>query len=161
MADGATEDATSLSRLVDIIEPEPVSWWPLAPGWWIVIALAFAGITYAGIRLFLKWRRSAYRRSACSELDRMDEAVTVEEINALLKRTALCAWPRKAVASLNCGSWITFLETNGPLTTEAAAALGRSYSSRALSVEEANNLKNSARDWIKRHRQISTKGKAK
>ena len=159
MADTATKDAASLNRLADIIEPEPVSWWPLAPGWWIIIAFAFVGIAYTGIRLFLKWRRDAYRRFACSELDRMGERVTVEEVNALLKRTALCAWPRKAVASLNCGSWITFLETNGPLTTEAAAALGRSYSSRKLSKEEAQNLKESVRDWIKRHRQNSKREK--
>ena len=155
MADTATEDATSLNRLVDIVEPEPVSWWPLAPGWWILIVLAVSGITYLAIRQFIKWRKNAYRRNACLELDRLRTDVTVEEINALLKRTALCAWPRKVVASLNSGSWITFLETNGPLTTEAAATLGRTYSSRTLSQEEATDLKESARDWIKRHRQHS------
>ena len=31
-----------LSRLNDIIAPEPITWWPLAWGWYIVIAIVLA-----------------------------------------------------------------------------------------------------------------------
>ena len=29
-----------LDQLADIHLPDPVSWWPLAPGWWMLLGLA-------------------------------------------------------------------------------------------------------------------------
>ncbi|MBL4711699.1 MAG: DUF4381 domain-containing protein [Gammaproteobacteria bacterium] len=31
-------------NLKDIHLPEPILWWPLAPGWWMVIALLFVAV---------------------------------------------------------------------------------------------------------------------
>ncbi|MEM9659805.1 MAG: DUF4381 family protein, partial [Planctomycetota bacterium] len=33
-------DPYSLDRLVDVIEPEPVAWWPPAVGWVLLILVA-------------------------------------------------------------------------------------------------------------------------
>ena len=30
-----------LAQLRDIHLPEPILWWPLAPGWWVLIVLYF------------------------------------------------------------------------------------------------------------------------
>ena len=32
-------DPGSLQNLNDIVLPAPVPWWPLAPGWWVLIGL--------------------------------------------------------------------------------------------------------------------------
>ena len=32
--------------LRDLHLPEAIGWWPLAPGWWLVIAIALVGIGY-------------------------------------------------------------------------------------------------------------------
>ena len=44
--------------LRDIYLPEPISWWPLAPGWWIIIGGLFA----LAILGFLAWRFYARRQ---------------------------------------------------------------------------------------------------
>ena len=45
--------------LRDIHLPEPVSWWPMAPGWWWVIGLLLlASAVVTGIILYRRYRRS-------------------------------------------------------------------------------------------------------
>ena len=57
-----------LAQLRDIHLPPPISWWPLAPGWWILI---FAG-TFASIwltkTLVQTYRSNLYRRQALKKL---------------------------------------------------------------------------------------------
>ena len=59
-----SQAANPLDQLRDIHLPEAIGWWPLAPGWWLLIILVCLGlITLA--RLFLRRRQaSAYRRQA-------------------------------------------------------------------------------------------------
>ena len=44
-----------LSQLAPLREPMAISWWPLAPGWWIVVALCIAMLT--GWVIWLRKRR--------------------------------------------------------------------------------------------------------
>ena len=44
--------------LRDIHLPEPISWWPLAPGWWILVG----GLLALAILGFLAWRFYARRQ---------------------------------------------------------------------------------------------------
>ena len=38
--------ADSLAQLRDIQLPEPISWWPLAPGWWVlIISVSYTHLT--------------------------------------------------------------------------------------------------------------------
>ena len=39
-----------LSQLRDIHTPDPISWWPLAPGWWIL-----AGLVIIGLVFLIRW----------------------------------------------------------------------------------------------------------
>ncbi|MBU2099372.1 MAG: DUF4381 domain-containing protein, partial [Gammaproteobacteria bacterium] len=41
----------ALSELADIRVPGDVSWWPLAPGWWVLLAVLVALAIYGGWRL--------------------------------------------------------------------------------------------------------------
>ena len=61
-------DPGSLDNLRDIVELPAVSWWPLAPGWWIVIALVAVIAAVNGMRAWKQWKANAYRRAALEEL---------------------------------------------------------------------------------------------
>ena len=58
------KDPASLENLSDIAVPPPVSWWPLAQGWWIVIGIAVIVIAVAVGNMWLRWQANAYRRAA-------------------------------------------------------------------------------------------------
>ena len=147
------EDAADLSRLADIVVPPPVPWWPPAPGWWIVAAALLVTAAMLLVATVRHCRRNAYRRRALVEIDALEpigDAISVAALSAVLKRTALVAYPREQVAPLTGSDWRTFLDRTGggrfPTTTGfAEAACGGA-------VGDGATLSAQARHWVKRHR---------
>ena len=48
--------------LRDLHLPDAIGWWPLAPGWWVVIALVAALLGYILWRVYKHWQFNAPRR---------------------------------------------------------------------------------------------------
>lgn len=102
----------------DLHLPQAIGWWPLAPGWWFLIALALAGLGYLLYRAYKRWRWNAARRVALSELARvkreyasgMDAVTLAIELSELLRRTMLAYAPRAEVASLTGQTWLRWLD---------------------------------------------------
>lgn len=109
-----SEDAKSVSlielldSLVEPVEPTPVSMWPQTWGWALVAAILAFLLAYAGWRWWLGYRANAYRREALQALRTAGGDPTV--IATIIRRTALSAYPRSAVASLNGADWLRFLD---------------------------------------------------
>jgi len=147
-----SSDPASLDNLRDIIVPSPVPWWPPAVGWWFVLALLAAASMVIGVRAWRAWRANAYRRAALREL-RL--ASRVGEIAGILKRTALCAYPRTDIASLSGMAWCRWLENvSGRAVPETARdALTRGVYHRP-SVAVADELRVFVKEWIQHHRSV-------
>ncbi len=151
-----TPDPASLENLRDIAEPPPVSWWPLAPGWWFVIAFLAFGCIVILYRLWCRWQANAYRRAAIAEVQR---ASSDAEIVGVLKRTALCADNRTHVGSLSGKNWCDWLSATGraPVPNEVADRISvgvyRDGSARTPALVEF------ATRWIRQH-QVSRQGDA-
>ena len=154
-------DAASLDRLHDIVLPEPIAWWPPAPGWYVVGALVLLALAILAWRAWRSWRRSAYRRAALAELEQLDDGNRdgLTRLPALLKRTALAAYERTAVASLSGDAWLEFLDAKGGTSsfTRGPGKLLPELSFRPgaaveLDEEEARELFAITRDWIEHHR---------
>lgn len=144
------QDPGSLDNLRDIVMPDPVSWWPLAPGWWILLGLVVTGAGLVAIRLIRAWRTNAYRRAALRELK---SATTVAAVADILKRTALCAWPRSDVASLVGTAWCDWLIATGPvaLPDSTARILTEQIFRDSSTPESVGELTTFADGWIRRH----------
>lgn len=105
--------------LRDLHLPEAVGWWPLAPGWWFLIALAVAGLVYLLYRQFLRWRRNAARRAALSELSDLrrayeagaDAPSLARALSTLLRRGMLAYAPRSEMAGLTGERWLEWLDS--------------------------------------------------
>lgn len=69
-------------QLRDIHLPPPAHWWPLAPGWWLLVAIVLLALAW------LAWRQHRRRlprrrwRDACRELDALQVAHAVDHDNA-------------------------------------------------------------------------------
>ena len=146
-----TQDPASLSRLVDIVQPAPVSWWPPAIGWWFLTAFAIGVTAWFAYRGWRHWRARAYRRAALAELE---SARTNAAVVSLIKRTALAAFRRDQVASLSGRAWCTWLESKCkvPISDAARRALTDDVY-REPAKEASRELIEFASQWIRQHGQ--------
>ena len=104
--------------LRDLHLPDAVGWWPLAPGWWILIALAVAGLCYLTYRQFQAWQSNAARRVALAELSRVrrryqdgvDALTLSKQLSELVRRAMLAYAPRDEVAGLTGERWLAWLD---------------------------------------------------
>lgn len=104
--------------LRDLHLPEVISWWPLAPGWWVLIALLIAGVAYLLRRYLRTHARGAARRHALQQLNALTAAYeqhgnTVafsSDLSELLRRTMLAYAPRREIAGLTGDAWLAWLD---------------------------------------------------
>ncbi len=102
----------------DLHLPEAIGWWPLAPGWWFLIALALIGLAYLAVRAWQGFKVGAARRYALKTLTSIESgweaggnAVTVgTEMSELVRRTMLAYAPRADVAGLTGDAWLNWLD---------------------------------------------------
>jgi hypothetical protein len=97
--------------LRDIHLPEAFSWWPLAPGWWLLILL----LAVIVILVFWLWRlrRRSLKRYCLGELARIRHAVAdgagvsqvLAEVSTLLRRVAISRLGRQPAAKLSGADW--------------------------------------------------------
>jgi len=120
----------SLQQLRDIRDMPPVSWWPPAPGWWLV-ALACLVLGY----LIWRWRMplslrvpipgitlGTWRWDAASALrdlrrrlrDGADAKVVAGDLSELLRRIAMARLGRPACAGLTGEDWLGWLAEQDP-----------------------------------------------
>lgn len=104
--------------LRDIHGLDAVPWWPLATGWWYVIAgivlvavLFAAGYWLMRYAPWLGWRRDAHRqlRALKKALPREDPRVVAGKLSELLRRIAMARSGRKGVAGLTGENWLQWL----------------------------------------------------
>ena len=65
---------TLLSQLRDIHSPAPIPFWPLAPGWWLLLGLFIIALS-VGIYLLVRfWRANEWKRQAKKQFDQKRKA---------------------------------------------------------------------------------------
>ena len=156
------------AQMVDIIEPSAIGIWPLAWGWWALIALAITGISVITVLIIQHQKRNRYRRQALKTLldQRFDNALSQSQfLMHLSKQVALAAYPqeRQHIASLSGERWLQWLngKTAAPLFNTPGAKQWQA-SLYAPNTQQApdNALTIAFKSWIKDHRAPSKGGAA-
>lgn len=143
-----------IDRLVPVSDPEPVALVPQTAGWWWLAAALSIGVLALVWRLMHRRRRNAYRRHALAALQ--DAQHDGAALAAVLRRTALAAYPRAEVASLTGPRWLAFLDsTMGGTHFENGA--GRAivelpYRSGSPVPPDVVDV---VRRWIREHRRVA------
>jgi hypothetical protein len=167
-----------LSQLADIHLPDAVSFWPPAPGWWLLLAVVLFALTLLWHRQYLLWQQNRRLQLVLAELARAlrthqqqsAQAAQANQAglallyacNSLLKRVALLHHGEAEVAPLSGSAWLNFLDRTGgntEFTIGAGKVLGDGeYRPRFEADAEA--LYQVARHWIVQQYQTKKPGTA-
>ncbi len=158
----------TLQGLHDIVLPDPVSWAPQTPGWWVLLGILVVALAWATAAAVRRRRTNRYRKLAMARLARIEtqladpasRADAVTALPILVKQTALAFRRRSEVAALSGSSWLRFLDdsyggsgfTEGPGRLLPSLAYATLATTSALPDEELKSLVNLLRRWIRRHR---------
>lgn len=149
-----------LANLHPLRQPDLIGWWPLAPGWWLLLLAAILCLASLIFVLLRRYRRNAYRRRALIQLQRLhtDYAARREysqylsELNTLLKSVALVAYPRADIAASHGETWRAFLNTSLPREEHFESAFNDAVYQKTCPELDVQQLHRSAQHWIKRHK---------
>ncbi len=122
-----TDPATLPLR--DLHLPDPISWWPLAPGWWLLLTfLLLLVVVLLGTRYLIK--RGRLKRVALAELNHIeqryqandeDSQQLIQALSVLFRRLALTRYPRLEIASLTGEQWLAQLDVALIKTTQSGS----------------------------------------
>jgi hypothetical protein len=149
----------ALANLHDIHLPKPIGWWPLANGWYLLLALITTSFIIGGMcwyryHCYQRPKRHAlqllkqYEQQYQHDNDSISASAMVSE---LLKRVALVYFPRFEVAYLTDDAWLNFLNNTGkqPYFTDTRELLRLlPYQKKAVATDLTPLFK-SAYAWIK------------
>lgn len=106
---------TQLAELHDIHLPDPVAWWPLAPGWWAMASLAV--ILAVCIAVVRQYRRRSLKQAALRELallakshsDEGNVQALATAVGVLIRRVALSLPGGRQYANVHGERWSDYL----------------------------------------------------
>lgn len=144
--------------LRDIHWPDPVGFWPLAPGWWLIGLMVLLATVVGAV--WLRHQARSITRLARMELTllerRHDLAPTerCRRLSCLLRRVCLSLYPRETVAGLSGEAWLTFLDQcfDKPRFSVGTGRqlLEAPYNRHAsLTTGDIDSLFKLSRDWLK------------
>ncbi len=152
-----------LEKLHDIEGLDPISWWPLAIGWWILIMIAIflvCAIAYlTAYRLAFKrsWKNDTFQKLLQLEKNLTDATAreTIITLSEYLRRIVLQRFSREECAGLMGEAWLKWLtahdpknfdwEKKGTVLIEVPYAPGN----LALSTCQIKNLIQAVRQWVR------------
>jgi hypothetical protein len=146
-----------LDRMHSLEMSDPVSWMPQTSGWWVLVTWAFVLVALGIWRIVAYRHRNRYRREALVLLAAIESHAgrcpqAAGQIAALLKRTALVAYPRLQVASLYGADWAEFLCQSAHDDAQVVAAADALAAAAYRTDVDGTALCSPARRWIQVHR---------
>lgn len=146
-------------QLRDVHLPQDISWWPLALGWWLLIAVFAAAVITGLMYLLRKAKRQRYRAAALKELrecyaiwqNNQNASAYLQTANSILKRCVLRF--DQTAAALSGEQWATAL--NQLTTRPLAENLHRAISTQCYHPDprvDIDQLQTQISDWIKTHK---------
>ena len=123
-------------NLKDIHLPEPILWWPLAPGWWMVIALLFVAV---GLLVIAKkiYQSKQLKRDIAAELEiikqqfsqTQNKRVLAKSLSILLRRVCISYQTTQNVAGLTGDDWLLWLDNEQVSSTTRNTAKSLKFQS--------------------------------
>jgi hypothetical protein len=131
-------------QLQDIHLPESASFWPLALGWWLLLALVIVLVSWLIFKILKRAKQKKHRTKILAKFTALEIKLkaepsnnTIAEINTLLRQLAISYYPRAQIASLTGGDWLHFLDESGD-THDFSRGAGRILIEAPYQLEKSN-----------------------
>lgn len=152
---------TDALPLRDIHLPDAISWWPPAPGWWILLGcLIFISLVFFLIKKI--HQKKKLQKAALAELKTIrsnyendkNNTRLAQSISVLLRRASISFYPRHNIASLTGEQWLQHLDNTsdkkGFISTEGQVLLTAPYMPDDNDeIIDANSLVSLCETWIR------------
>jgi len=104
-------------NLRDIHLPDPISWWPLAPGWWIIFTAVIL-LTIAFIVAIKIYISKQLKREITAELENIkqqfeqsqNKSQLAKSLSVLLRRANMSFYSTNNIAGLTGEHWLNWLD---------------------------------------------------
>ncbi len=104
-------------NLRDIHLPEPISWWPIAPGWWILLCgiLLIITVLFIGRKIYKSRQLGRDIRSELEVIkqqfqENQNKPQLAKSLSTLLRRANISYYPQANIAGLTGESWLSHLD---------------------------------------------------
>ena len=153
-------DTLDLSGLRDIHIPEALNtFWPPAPGWWLLLFLIL--LTPIVLYFIHFYRLRSAKIYALKQLEILEQTAKsdagryAEEVSKLLRRIAILRFGKDEVASLAEREWVDFLIKTGDLHLDKKLSDLFAYAPYAkgqvFDTQSLDNLKKAVLTWINKN----------
>lgn len=153
-------------QLRDIHLPEPVSWWPLAPGWWVLMVLGILILILLFVWLRRYLRNQRYRKLLREEHEAIlsrwkthqETTRYCQDVNVLLKRCIRkVSSPEinEAALSQSGAAWLDAIEAiSKPLSDPTRQALAEGAyqpEQRLAAIVNVPDMQKEIAEWLQNH----------
>lgn len=108
-----------LDELKDIHLPASVDWWPLAPGWWVLVALILMVLALVVLKRSRSRKHRQLTQAAIISLNQLaqdkslDKTEWLKALSSLLRQIVINFHGREAGAGLVGEDWLAYLDQRG------------------------------------------------
>ena len=158
-------------QLHDIHLPTNPDIWPLALGWWLLLALILIAAVYLILKISKFLRIKRHKQLLINEYKSLETKLVespnknlITETNVLLRRLALAYYPNQNIASLTGSNWLDFLDVSGK-TQDFSRGAGRILIDAPYRADELENYNGDefiplVRKWVMKTVNSSVKNRA-
>lgn len=149
-----------LAALRPLHLPDPIGWWPPAPGWWVLLVLLLASVWLIVFALRKRYQRNAWRRAALAEINELQtqtersETDLAADVNTLLRRCARINDNSARVAALTGQQWLEYLDSKlsePAFNTELGRTMLRAAYDPSATIDRSA-LIDATRRWLRSQR---------
>lgn len=109
-----------LDSLHDIVAPEPIGLFPLAPAWWVLLVMLLLGLSLAVFFAIKHWKRARKEERPLLWVDAtLREPVSqMSDLTLVVKRAIHYLSPKHPALNLSGPAWCEFLIETMPATEQ-------------------------------------------
>lgn len=152
-----------MDGLRDIAGLHEISWWPLAFGWWIVVACLVIALAvgvyflYKQFQYYRSWRGRSFRTLVQLErnLDLDNLKSSLQQLSCEIRQIAMQTSSRSSCAGLTARNWLNWLQAHDPLAfhweNKGMILISDQYGpAQSYDIDQIKEIISATKAWVRK-----------